>query len=122
MVIYISGFQFNISLEDAYDRRMDARETVVGGSIVAYAIATLSHSIGPLLIAIGYVRRNVVAFAVGVTGAVCIFALSGTKTDIATPAYLFALLLAWSLAIESCLASPSRRPRRCSSSRPLRSG
>jgi hypothetical protein len=93
LVVYISGFQFKLSLEDAYERRMDARETVVGGSISAYAIATLSHSLGPLLIAIGYVRRNVVAFAVGVTGAVCIFALSGAKTDIATPAYLFALLV-----------------------------
>jgi hypothetical protein len=92
LVIYVSGFHFTLSLENAYERRMDARETVVGGTISAYAIATLSHSLGPILIAIGYVRRNVVAFAVGVTGAVCIFALSGTKTDVATPVYLFVLL------------------------------
>ncbi len=91
-VIYVSGFQFKLSLDDAYDRRMDARDSVVGGTISAYAIATLSHSIGPLLITIGYVRRNVVAFVVGIVGGICIFALSGAKTDVATPAYLFALL------------------------------
>jgi hypothetical protein len=92
LVVYISGLQFSLSLDDAYDRRMDARETVAGGSLRSYAVATLSHSFGPLLIAIGYVRRNVLSFAVGITGAVCIFSLAGTKTDIAMPVFLFALL------------------------------
>jgi hypothetical protein len=91
-VIRTSGFQFTLSLENVYERRFNARESVVGGSITAYAIATLSHSLGPLLIAIGYVRRNVFTFCVGVAGAICIFALAGTKTDITTPIYLFALL------------------------------
>jgi oligosaccharide repeat unit polymerase len=92
-VIGTSGFQFSLSLDDAYERRFDAREAVVGGSLRAYAISTLSHSLGPLLVAIGYVRRNIVAFLVGVTGSVCIFSLAGTKTDMVAPVFLFALLI-----------------------------
>jgi hypothetical protein len=93
LVTYVSGFQLTLSLEDAYERRFDAREAVVGGSFRAYAVATLSHSLGPLLVAIGYVRRSIITFAVGITGAICIFALAGTKTDIATPLYLLGMLV-----------------------------
>ncbi len=83
-----SGFQYDLSMESHYDRRMVAREVVSSGSLQAYSIATLSGAVAPLLVSIGYLWRRPFALASGCLGLITIFAFSGTKTELFTTLFL----------------------------------
>ena len=98
-----SGFHLQLSLDNIYDRRMDAREAVLGGSLAAYGIANLSSAIGPLLVAIGYVRKNIHAVLVGGIGMLSVFSFSGTKHDLIAPIFMLGIFI---------LASQKRHRRR----------
>lgn len=85
------GLSFDFSLEVAADRRLDARNAVQSGALVAYALATLSGALAPLSIVLGFVKRNAWFVGVGVLGLFSLFSFAGTKTDLFAPLYLFAL-------------------------------
>ncbi len=77
-----SGFRLNLSLDNIYDRRLDARESVQGGALSAYAIAILSHSLSPILFGLGVIERNAAAICTGVLGSLCVFSFAGCKSDL----------------------------------------
>lgn len=92
LVGYVSGFKVNFSLENVYDRRLEAREIVVGGGLTAYAMATLGSAVSPLLMAFGYVNKMPIALACGIAGVLSLFSFAGTKHDLAAPVYLVGVL------------------------------
>ncbi|MBM4074617.1 MAG: hypothetical protein FJ267_03125, partial [Planctomycetes bacterium] len=92
LVGYVSGFKIDFSMANIYDRRLEARELVVGGGLTAYAMATLGSSVSPLLMAFGYVKKMPIALACGVAGVLSLFSFAGTKHDLAAPFYLMGIL------------------------------
>lgn len=92
VVASTNGFRFNLSLEDAYVRRLEARETAGQGSLAGYSLAWLAGSLAPLGIAYGLLRRNLVLVGAGVFGLLAIFSFSGTKSSLFTPLIMLALL------------------------------
>lgn len=92
LVAYVSNFKLDLSLDSVYERRLDARETVAGGALTAYALATLGSAISPLLMAFGYVKRMPIALALGVAGVLSLFSFAGTKSDLGSPICLVGVL------------------------------
>jgi len=92
LVGYVSGFKVDFSLETVYDRRVTARESVIGGGLTAYSVAILGSAVSPLLMAYGYVKRMPVALACGIAGVLSLFSFAGTKHDLAAPVYLIGIL------------------------------
>ncbi|MBS1704332.1 MAG: hypothetical protein JST40_00545 [Armatimonadetes bacterium] len=88
-----NGFQLKLSMDDVYQRRLEARDAVAGGSLAGYALAWLAGSFAPIGIVYGLVRRHFFLVAAGVVGLVSIFSFSGTKSSLFTP--LVMLLLFW---------------------------
>jgi hypothetical protein len=94
LVILISGgLQFDLSLENVYERRLDARLTVQSGGLTAYALAALSGSIAPLCIILGLTRRSLLFLGVGVVGSFSLFSFAGTKADLLAPLFLLGIYL-----------------------------
>ncbi len=87
------GFHVSLSLEDVYTRRLESRDSVVGGSLRSYALAGLRWSIAPILIAQGIIRKKPLWMAAGVLGAIYSFSFSGEKMTIFLPFYLLGLSL-----------------------------
>jgi len=85
------GFRLNLALDDVYDRRLSARDVLLSGSLVAYAVSTLSYSAAPIILLLGYVRRNFAMVGLGVIGLLAVYSLRATKTDLFMPIYLVAL-------------------------------
>lgn len=82
---------FDFSLENVYERRLDARETVQAGALAAYALATLSGAMAPLCILVGFERKSIGFVGLGVSALLILFSFSGAKADLVAPLYLLAL-------------------------------
>jgi len=85
------GFHITFSLSDVYDRRLEVRDAIEGGSLKSYALAILRWSVAPILIAEGIVRRKPFWFVAGAMGAIFSFSFSGEKLTLFLPLYLFLL-------------------------------
>ncbi len=92
-VAALNGFRLELSLEDTYTRRLEARETATSGSLAGYALAWLAGSFAPLSITYGLIRKRWLLVATGVVGLMAIFSFSGTKSSLFTP--IIVLLLFW---------------------------
>lgn len=86
-----SGFHISLSLEDAYQRRLDAREMVTGGSFAGYALAWMAGSFAPIAIIYGLAKKRFLLVAGGTVGLLAIFSFSGTKSSLFTPLILLLL-------------------------------
>ncbi len=93
MVAAMNGFRLELSLEDAYTRRLEAREIATGGSFGGYALAWLGGSLAPLAITYGVYRKLPILIVAGVVGLLAIFSFSGTKQSLFTPLIMILLFL-----------------------------
>lgn len=91
MVAAMNGFRLELSLEDAYARRLEAREIATGGSLGGYALAWLGGSLAPLAITYGVYRKLPILIIAGVVGLLAIFSFSGTKQSLFTPLIMMLL-------------------------------
>jgi hypothetical protein len=90
-MVISGGRSWDFSLENVYDRRLDARMAVQAGALVAYGLAFLSGALAPLTIVLGFTKRNLWYIGAGVLGLLSLFAFAGAKTDLFAPAYLLAV-------------------------------
>lgn len=85
------GLNFSLSISDMVTRRLATRETMLGGSLFAYAYATVRSSVVPILLARGITRNSAFWTGVGLFGAIVCFSLSAERTTFFTPLYLILL-------------------------------
>ena len=93
LIAQTAGFHINLSLENIYDRRLDARQVVQGGAFSAYAIVMLSHSLSPILFGYGIVERNAAAICTGILGILCTFSLAGSKSELSSLPMMLGVLV-----------------------------
>lgn len=88
VALALARFKFDLSVDDVYDRRLTARETVPGGSLMAYAVAFLRSVCIPIMTGIGIERRKWSYILIAAYAAIAIFSLDGTKSTLVLPLML----------------------------------
>jgi len=91
--LILTKFQFHFSFEDIYERRLDARAILPGGSLVGYLLAALKFAFTPIILVLALTRRSFRYIVLAVLAVAAIFSLDGSKDTIFRP--LLLLTAAW---------------------------
>ncbi len=88
---FTNGFNFNLAFEDVYERRLDARDGIAGGSLVGYLSAIFARCIGPIAIGYGLGTGRVLMLSLGIGVSFASFVLAGEKTLLFLPLFLLCI-------------------------------
>lgn len=92
-VFRLAGFKFNLSFNEVYDRRLEAREIIPGGSFMGYALSFLKSICIPLLVGIGIQWKKWSYILIAIFGVVTIFSLNAMKAALAQPIILAGVVM-----------------------------
>lgn len=93
IALYTIRFNIDLSISDVYTRRLQARETVIGGSFVAYSITFLGKAYMPLSIVIGLYYKKSIFLFLAVISSIAVFSVDGSKGSIFTPLLIVCIIL-----------------------------
>ena len=88
LVFSYTGFNLHVSIEDIYDRRLEARNVLRSGSIKGYLESVLSGIVIPMLFVDGIVRRKTGNLVIVFFAILVVFSLKGSKGVVFSPLYL----------------------------------
>lgn len=85
------GFSIDLGIDNIYERRHAARNVFQQESAVSYIKGNLASALAPFAIAIGFVRKQWVLFAIGIFGALIVFSVEGSRSAAFLPVFIFGL-------------------------------
>jgi hypothetical protein len=91
-VWYLADFRIDLSFANVYERRMEARDVVITGSLMAYAIGIMNGSLVPIGLVLGTYYRRPIFLLLTLLIVIAVFSFDGTKATILIPAALVAIL------------------------------
>jgi len=92
VVLFLVGFNIDLSYANMYDRRVAARGILPGRTGVDYAVAIFSSTAVPISLTLGYTRKRAHLLLLGIAGTLMMFSLTGEKTTIFTPLLVVSIL------------------------------
>jgi oligosaccharide repeat unit polymerase len=81
----LSNFQVRISLDDVYDRRIEARGLVETGSLAGYLLAIMNRAGIPIMMVLFLRKRSWPLFAAMVLSTIALFSFDGQKFTLFLP-------------------------------------
>lgn len=92
VVLYLVGFNIDLSYANMYDRRVVARGILPGRTVVDYAVAMFASTAIPIGLTLGITRKRAHLLLLGIAATLLMFSLTGEKTTIFTPLLVGAIL------------------------------
>ncbi|MDB4665061.1 hypothetical protein OAE97_01810 [Verrucomicrobia bacterium] len=95
IMVILLGITFTFDFESVYDRRLNARESVVWGSVGSYVLAAYAKALMPLCVAVSMSPKCTKWGATaGFFGALVVFSFAGHKTQVFAPVVMVLIYIA----------------------------